>query len=87
MAILRKSRRTIFRYEKGGLLGVVYVDGYGTKWFELKLVTQLAARLALEERAGHVSSGKQKVVTPAPPPPVKEEDYDPSTRAATAASA
>ena len=80
MAILRKSRRTTYRYEKDGRLLVVYVDTGGTKWFDVKRVMQLAADLALEEREGHVSSGAQKVATPAPPPPVNEEDYDPGRR-------
>jgi hypothetical protein len=80
MAILRKSRRTLFRYEEDGLLVVVFIDGDGTKWFDLKLVMQLAARLALEARAGHGSSSQQKVVTPVPPAPVKEKDYDPGRR-------
>jgi hypothetical protein len=78
--ILRKSRSTVFRYEEDGLLVAVCTDGTGTRWFELKAVMQLAARLALEERAGHVSSSRQKVVIAASPPPVEEEDYHPERR-------
>jgi hypothetical protein len=80
MVILRKSRSTTYRYEEDGLLVAVFTDGAGTRWFELNKVMQLAARLALEERAGNASSGRQKVVTTAPPSEVKEEDYDPSRR-------
>lgn len=81
VVILRKSRSTVFRYEEEGLLVAVFIDGGGTRWFELKTVMQLAARLALEERAGQASSSRQKVVTPVPPPPVEEDgEYDPGRR-------
>ena len=71
--ILRKSRSTTYRYEEDGLLVAVFTDGAGTRWFELNKVMQLAARLALEERAGQASSGRQKVATPVPPPPSRRK--------------
>lgn len=80
MAILRKSRRTVFRYEEEGKLVAVYTDDDGTRWFELKKVMQLAADLALEKGARvKRSSRRQKVVTPVPPPSVEEDkdgDYE-----------
>jgi hypothetical protein len=77
--ILRRDRRSTFRYEEEGTLVAVFVDDDGNKWFELESVVRLAARLALEGRSANASSGRQKS---APPTPVASRlqagDYDPS---------
>ena len=75
--ILRRDRRSTFRYEKAELLVAVYIDEDGNKWFEQESVVQLAVRFALEGRAGHASSGRQTTAPPTPAPQPKEGDYHP----------
>jgi hypothetical protein len=79
--ILRRHRRSTFRYEEEGTLVAVFVDDDGNKWFELESVVRFAARLALEGRSAtaNASSGRQKSAPPAPVASrLQPGDYDPS---------
>ena len=78
--ILQRDRRTIFRYEEDGLLGEVFIDNEGNKWFELESVMRLAARFALERRNGRPSRSGKKSAPPAPAAPQAAEGYYPERR-------